>query len=106
MSRIGFLERDAWMTLGTSVVFSKLSKLLNQEDALGAPCLQRFRDYSGATKLARCRFRFGLTNWKPFYALMSALHLRALAGRGNAADRCNLLFLIVAFTVATPESSR
>jgi hypothetical protein len=42
------------------VVFSKLSKLLNQEDALGAPCLQRFRDYSGATKLARCRFRFGL----------------------------------------------
>jgi hypothetical protein len=60
MSRIGFLERDAWMTLGTSVVFSKLSKLLNQEDALGAPCLQRFRDYSGATKLARCGFRFGL----------------------------------------------
>jgi hypothetical protein len=42
------------------VVFSKLSKLLNQEDALGAPCLQRFRDYSGATKLARCGFRFGL----------------------------------------------
>jgi hypothetical protein len=24
------------------VVFSKLSKLLNQEDALGAPCIQRF----------------------------------------------------------------
>ena len=27
------------------VVVSKLSKLLNQEDALSAPCLKHFRDY-------------------------------------------------------------
>ena len=36
------------------VVFSKLSKLLNQEDALSAPCLKHSRNYSGPIKLARC----------------------------------------------------
>jgi hypothetical protein len=30
------------------VVFFKLSKLLNQEDALSAPCLQHFRNQCGA----------------------------------------------------------
>jgi hypothetical protein len=29
------------------VVFSELSKLLNQEDALGAPCLPHFPDLHG-----------------------------------------------------------
>jgi hypothetical protein len=32
------------------VVFSKLSKLLNQEDALSAPCLQHFRNDCGAIR--------------------------------------------------------
>jgi hypothetical protein len=35
------------------VVFSKLSKQLNQEDALSAPWLQHFRNYCGAIKVAR-----------------------------------------------------
>ena len=38
------------------VVFSKLSKLLNQEDALSAPCLLHFRNYCGAIKVARFGF--------------------------------------------------
>jgi hypothetical protein len=46
---------------GGGVVFSKLSKLLNQENALSAPC----------------------------YALISALRRRALAGRRNTAERRN-----------------
>jgi hypothetical protein len=38
-------------------VFSKLSKLLNQEDALGAPCcLKHFRNYGGPIRVARCGF--------------------------------------------------
>ncbi len=32
------------------VVFSKLSKLLNQEDALSVPCLKHFRNYCGPIK--------------------------------------------------------
>ena len=44
------------------MVFLKLSKLLRQEDALGAPCLD---------------------------TMMLALRRRALAGRRNAADRRN-----------------
>jgi hypothetical protein len=35
------------------VAFSKLSKLLNQENALSAPCLQHLRNYCGAIKAAR-----------------------------------------------------
>jgi hypothetical protein len=38
------------------VVFSKLSKLLNQEHALGVPCLQHFRNDCGAIKVARFGF--------------------------------------------------
>jgi hypothetical protein len=48
------------------VVFSKLSKLLNQEDALSAPCS---------------------------HAVISALRRRALAGRRNAAERRNTVTL-------------
>jgi hypothetical protein len=35
------------------VVFSKLSKLLNQEDALSAPCLQHFRNRCAAFLLTQ-----------------------------------------------------
>jgi hypothetical protein len=35
------------------VVSSKLSKLLNQENALSAPCLKHFRNYSGPIRVAR-----------------------------------------------------
>jgi hypothetical protein len=41
------------------VVFSKLSKLLNREDALSAPCLKHFRNYSGPIRVARCGFSLG-----------------------------------------------
>src|SRR3984957_3943786 len=57
----------AWDGLGMvsgGVVFPGLSKLLNQEDALGAPCLD---------------------------TVIVALRRRALAGRRNAADRRNPL---------------
>jgi hypothetical protein len=50
------------------VVFSKLSKLLHQEYALSAPCLQHFRNSCGAIKIARCGF--------PAYAVISALRRR------------------------------
>jgi hypothetical protein len=59
------------------VVFSKLSKLLNQEDALGAPCLQHF----------------------------SALRSRALVGRKNAADMRDPS-LLCHITVRYTQSSR
>ena len=55
----------AWDDLGMvsdGAVFPGLSKLLNQEDALGAPCLD---------------------------TVIAALRRRALAGRRNAADRHN-----------------
>jgi hypothetical protein len=42
-----------WPGLSVGVVFPKLSKLLNQEDALSAPCLKHFRNYCGPIKLAR-----------------------------------------------------
>jgi hypothetical protein len=35
---------------------SKFSKLLNQENALSAPCLQHVRSYCGAIKVARFGF--------------------------------------------------
>jgi len=57
----------AWDGLGMvsgGVVFPELSKLLHQEDALGAPCLD---------------------------TVIVALRRRALAGRRNAADRRNPL---------------
>ena len=47
------LASDGLGPVSGGVVFSKLSKLLDQEDALSAPCLQHFRNYS-ATKVARC----------------------------------------------------
>jgi hypothetical protein len=43
----------AWDSLrpeSGGVVFSKLSKLLNQEDALGAPWLRHLRNYRGAIR--------------------------------------------------------
>jgi hypothetical protein len=43
-----FLAWDSLRPVSGGVVFSKLSKLLNQEDALGAPWLQHFRNYRGA----------------------------------------------------------
>jgi hypothetical protein len=45
-----------WPGLSGVVAFPKLSKLLNQEDALSAPCLQHFRNYCDAIKVARCGF--------------------------------------------------
>jgi hypothetical protein len=47
------------------VVFSKLSKLLNQEDALGAPCLQHFRNLCFAIEVARCGFPWEKTTKRP-----------------------------------------
>jgi hypothetical protein len=43
----GFIETSG-------VAFSKLSKLLNQENALSVPCLKRFHNYCGPIKLATC----------------------------------------------------
>jgi hypothetical protein len=47
------------------VVFSKLSKLLNQENALSAPCLKHFRNYGGPIKVARCGFPREKTTKRP-----------------------------------------
>ena len=41
---------------GLRVVFSELSKLLNQEYALGTPGLKHFRNYFEPIKTARCGF--------------------------------------------------
>jgi len=50
------------------VVFSKLSKLLNQEDALGAPCLQRFAITVARPGSQGVAFASVCANWKPSYA--------------------------------------
>jgi hypothetical protein len=50
------------------VVFSKLSKLLNQEDALGAPCLQRFAITVARPGTRGVAFASVCANWKPSYA--------------------------------------
>jgi hypothetical protein len=47
------LARDAFRPV-SSGVSSELSKLLNQEGALSAPCLKHFHNYRGPTKVARC----------------------------------------------------
>jgi hypothetical protein len=54
------------------VVLSKLSKLLNQEDALSAPCLKHFRNYCGAIKLARCGFPWEKTTKRPIAPRISS----------------------------------
>ena len=68
------------------VVSSKLSKLLNQENALSAPCLKHFRNYSGPIRVARCGFPWEKTTKRPVasvgtncesaYAVISALRRR------------------------------
>jgi hypothetical protein len=47
------------------VVFSKLSKLLIQENALSAPCLKHFRNYRAPIKVARCGFPWEKTTKRP-----------------------------------------
>ena len=76
------------------VVFSKLSKLLNQERRTGRTLLTsvftiQWHDQAREVGLA---IRSAPTG-SP-YALMSALHLRAVARRGNAGDRYHLLFFM------------
>jgi hypothetical protein len=46
-------------------VFSRLSRLLNQENALSVPCLQHFRNYCGPIKVARCGFPWEKTTERP-----------------------------------------
>jgi hypothetical protein len=53
------------------VVFSKLSKLLNQEHALSAPCLKHFRNYSGPIRVARCGFPWEKTTKRPVASRIS-----------------------------------
>jgi hypothetical protein len=69
----------AWDGLGMvsgGVVFPELSKLLNQEDALGVPCLN---------------------------TVIVALRRRALAGRRNAADRRHPSLRCHTLRLATPD---
>jgi hypothetical protein len=49
------------------VVFSKLSKLLNQEDALGAPCLQRFVIPVARPGSRGADFASVCADWKPVF---------------------------------------
>src|ERR1700733_14990442 len=69
------LAGDSLGLMSGGVVFLELSKLLNQEDALGAPCLD---------------------------TVILALRRAALAGRRDAADRLNPL-LRYHITLATPD---
>ena len=54
-----------WPGLSRGVAFPKLSKLLNQEHALSAPCLKHFRNYSGPIRVARCGFPWEKTTKRP-----------------------------------------
>jgi hypothetical protein len=93
-------------------VFSKLSKLLNQEDALSAPRLKHFRNYSGPIRVARCGFPWEKTTKRPVasvcincetaYAVISALHRRP---RG-AHECCGQACFDVTLPFAITESSR
>ena len=53
------------LELRCGVVFPKLSKLLNQENALSAPCLKHFRNYRAPIKVARCGFPWEKTTKRP-----------------------------------------
>ena len=122
MSRLSSGVRLAAGPVSGGVVFSKLSKLLNQEDALSVPCLQHFRNYCGAIKVARCGPgaphgsagragpRKGLslsysvcTNCETAYAVIPALRRRALAGRRNAADGHDPSLLISHYRLLHPS---
>jgi hypothetical protein len=50
---------------------SKLSKLLNQEDALSAPLFKAFRNYHGPIKFARCGFPWEKTTKRPVASRIS-----------------------------------
>jgi hypothetical protein len=76
---------------------SKLSKLLHQEDALSAPCLQHFRNSRGAIKVARC----GL----PAYARISALRRRPRRAQ-KCCGQTDPSILMPHCCFATPKSSR
>jgi hypothetical protein len=156
MSRLSSGVRVLWPSdgLGPSVrwcgVF-QVVKTAHQEDALSAPCLQHFRNYCAATKVARRGCPWEKTTKRPVapriacgaalaendyvrlssrkvacsssvpptstgnpgsicincetvYAVISALHRRALAGRRNAAERLNPSLLIT-LPFSTPKSS-
>jgi hypothetical protein len=93
-------------------VFSKLSKLLNQENALSAPCLQHFRNYCGAIEVARCGFPWEKTTKRPVasvytncetaYAVTSTLR-RLPVGRRNAADRRDPSLLMSHYRLRSPS---
>ncbi len=61
LRRLCPLASDGLGPVSGGVVFSKLSRLLNQEDALSAPCLQRFRNYCGAPSRGAEMLRTGVT---------------------------------------------
>jgi hypothetical protein len=81
-------------------VFSKLSKLLNQEDALSAPCLKHFPNYYGPIKVAMCGF-LGRTTSKgnpgsvcihceSAYAVISALRRRPRGAQDYRGQACSV----------------
>ena len=77
------------------VVFSKLSKLLNQEDALSAPCLKHFHNYWWPIKLATCGFPGEKTSYfetivVPNICRKLISHLgKELLYRVDLANKCN-----------------
>ena len=90
-----FIQRTCHLAgMAPDQVFSKLSKLLNQERALSAPCLRHFCNYGGGAKAVvssrenhEKACRFGMHRLRNcLNAVISALRRRALARRGCAAD--------------------
>jgi hypothetical protein len=94
------------------VVSSKLSRLLNQEDALSAPCLKHFRDYCGPVELARCGFPWEKTTKRPVasvctnretaYAVISVLSRPPRGARGYC-GKASLVALIVRYRLRSPS---
>jgi hypothetical protein len=92
--RLSSSVRVTWPGMAPDRVFFKLSKLLNQERALSAPCLSHFCNYGGGAKAVvslgenhEKAWRFGMHRLrKCLNAVISALRRHALARRGNAAD--------------------
>jgi hypothetical protein len=108
--RLSSSVRVIWPEMAPDPVFSKLSKLLNQERALGAPCLKHFCNYGGGAKAVvssgenhekACHFGMHRLR-KCLNAVISALRRHALARRGNAADGASPS-LDVTFWFATPS---
>ena len=102
-----------WPGLSGVVAFPKLSKLLNQEDALSAPWLTAFSQLRGPIKVARCGFPWEKTTKRPntsicancetAYAVNSALRRRRPRGAQECCGQAEPFNLMSPYRFGSPS---